>query len=75
MLLGPTSSVVVLVGGTTVFVLVLIVVFDGVGVGSGFLLVVVTLVVVVTLLDVGFGGSDVGRLILSLQRPPIHVMM
>jgi hypothetical protein len=49
--------------------------FDGEGVGSGFLLVVVTLVVVVTLLDVGFGGSDVGRLMLSLQRPPIHVIM
>lgn len=49
--------------------------FVGVGVGSGFLLVVVTFVVVVALLDVGLDGSDVGRLMLSLQRPPIHVMM
>lgn len=44
--------------------------FDGVGVGEGFLLVVV-----VTLVVVGFGGSDVGRLMLSLQWPPIHVIM
>ena len=49
--------------------------------GSGFLLVVVggsgflVVVVVVTLLVVGLGGSDVGRLMLSVQRPPIHVMM
>lgn len=44
--------------------------FDGVGVGEGFLLVVV-----VTLVVVGFGVEDVGRLMLSLQRPPIHVIM
>lgn len=43
---------------------------DGVGVVEGFLLVVV-----VTLVVVGFGGADVGRLMLSLQRPPIHVIM
>lgn len=44
--------------------------FDGVGVGEGCLLVVV-----VTLVVVGFGAEDVGRLMLSLQRPPIHVIM
>ena len=41
-----------------------------VGVGSGFLLVVV-----VILLVVGGGAPDVGRLMLSVQRPPMHVMM
>lgn len=49
----------------------------GVGLGDGFRLVVVSgfLLVVVTLLEVGLGGSDVGRLMLSLQRPPIHDMI
>jgi len=50
-----------------------------VGVGSGFLLDVVgsgfLVVVVVTLLVVGCGTPDVGRLILSVQRPPMHVMI
>jgi hypothetical protein len=50
-----------------------------VGVAVGFVLVVGTsgflVVVVVTLLVVGCGTPDVGRLMLSVQRPPIHVMM
>jgi hypothetical protein len=59
----------------------------GVGAGTGLLLVLggsgleVDLggsgffVVVVSLLVVGCGGADVGRLMLSVQRPPMHVMM
>jgi len=51
-----------------------------VGVGSGFLLDVVgsgflVVVVVVTLLVVGCGTPDVGRLMLSVQRPPMQVMI
>ena len=38
--------------------------------GSGFFVVVVTV-----LLVVGCGMTAVGRLMLSVQRPPIHVMM
>jgi hypothetical protein len=59
-------------GGSGFFVVV-------VGVAVGFVLVVGTsgflVVVVVTLLVVGCGTPDVGRLILSVQRPPMHVMM
>jgi hypothetical protein len=50
----------------------------GVGAGTGLLLVLDGsgfFVVVVVLIVVGGGGADVGRLMLSVQRPPMHVIM
>jgi hypothetical protein len=51
----------------------------GVGAGTGLLLVLggsgFFVVVVVVLVVVGDAGADVGRLMLSVQRPPMHVMM
>lgn len=69
---GSGFFVVVDLGGSGFFVVV-------VGVGSGFVLDLggsgFLLVVVVILLVVGSGTPGVGRLMLSVQRPPMHVMI